>query len=53
MAGHDVVWAPRTTIHFGSLDFIVNSVGNMIRASIAQSLLAKDLVDIARGFGGL
>lgn len=32
MAGHDVVWTPRTTLSFGSLDFILNNEGEMDRA---------------------
>lgn len=30
MAGRDAVWTPRTTMHFGSLDFILNGEGEMV-----------------------
>jgi hypothetical protein len=53
MADCDAVWAPKTTIHVGSLDFVVDVEGMMIRASTSQSSLTKGLVDIARSLGGL
>jgi hypothetical protein len=49
MADHDAVWAPRMTICFGSLDFIIDNKGK----PEAQSPLTKVLADIARVFGGL
>ena len=53
MSGHDAIWAPETTIHFGSLDFVVNSEGVMTRALVAQSPSAKDLADITKAFDDL
>jgi hypothetical protein len=53
MADYDAVWAPKTTIRVGILDFVVDGEGTMIRALTAQSSSTKGLVDIARSLGGL
>jgi hypothetical protein len=41
------------TIHFGRLNFIVDSEGIIIRAPKAQSPSTKELVDIVGGLRGL
>lgn len=43
----DIAYSLRTTICFGSLDFIVNGEGDMTRASETPSPLGSDLPDVA------
>jgi hypothetical protein len=52
MTNHNAVWGPGTTIRSGSLDFVVDSEGMMVRAPKAQTPMTKGLVDIARGLKG-
>jgi hypothetical protein len=48
-----VVWTPRMTIHFESLDFVVNEKGETTRASEAPSPLMSDLPNVARSLSDL
>jgi hypothetical protein len=49
----DVVWAPRTSIRFWSLDFIMDDRGTMIRAMEAPVPLTSDLLDITGNISSL
>jgi hypothetical protein len=48
-----VVWTPGTTIRFGSLNFVINNRGTMIRAPEALVPPTSELFDIAGSLGGL
>jgi hypothetical protein len=53
MVGRGVVWTPGTTIHFRSLDFIINGEGEMVRAPKDRPLPPDDLDTITEALGGL
>jgi hypothetical protein len=39
MASHDIYWTPGVHVHFGSLDFIVTTNGELVRALDPSLLL--------------
>jgi hypothetical protein len=49
----DAIWTPGTAIRFGSLDFVVNNEGAMIRAPEALAPSTSSIPNFARGFGNL
>jgi hypothetical protein len=55
MASNDgcVVWTPRTTIQFGSLNFIISDEGTMSRTPEALVPLMCDSLDITEGLENL
>jgi hypothetical protein len=55
MASNDsgAVWAPETTVHFGSLDFIVKEEEEMTRAPEAPTRSTSDLPSVVRGLNDL
>jgi hypothetical protein len=53
MASHDIIWAPRATVRFGSLEFIVADEGGLVRASTTRTPLMEDIDTITEAFGGL
>lgn len=48
-----LVLTPKMTIHFGSLNFIINDRGTMIKAPEALVLLMNESINISRSLGGL
>jgi hypothetical protein len=53
MVDHDVVWTLIMTIHFRSLDFVLNSKGEMVKASKARPLSLRNLDTVMEALGGL
>jgi hypothetical protein len=48
MASHDISWVPRVQVHFGSLDFIITTKEELVRALASQSPPATNLDTIIR-----
>ena len=45
MASHGVSWVPGVHMHFGSLDFIVATEGELAQAPVAVQLLCSIVLD--------
>lgn len=55
MASNDngAIWIPKTSIRFGSLDFVVNKEGEMTRVPETLTHLTNDLPDVVGRLGDL
>jgi hypothetical protein len=53
MAGHDVIWATGTTIHFESHNFIVHNKGEMVRVLEARPTPPESPDTIVEALGDL